>query len=100
MRSPLTQLWRGEVPLAQAFWGYAILYGTLLNLLATGVALALMAAGVPVPIGFAVFFLPIGYSVLMLVAVWRSADRFEGDRIWADLAKLGISVWAVVAALL
>lgn len=100
MQASLTRIWRGEVPLAQAFWGYAILYGSMINLVATGAALALMAAGLPIALGVTVFFLPMVYSILMLVGVWRSADSFEGDRIWADLAKLGVVVWAIVAAFL
>jgi hypothetical protein len=94
------RIWRGEVPLGEAFWGYAILYGSLLNLVATGAALALMAAGLPIQLGVAVFFLPIVYSAVILVGVWRSADRFQGERIWADLAKLGVVAWAILATLL
>lgn len=100
MPGPVMRIWRGEVPLAGVFWGYAILYGSLLNLVATGAALALMAAGLPIAIGVALFFLPVVYSVVILVGVWRSADRFQGERIWADLAKLGVVAWAILATLL
>jgi hypothetical protein len=35
----LRKLWRGDLPLGQAFWEYAIAYGTIANLVATGAAI-------------------------------------------------------------
>ena len=40
MGSELAQLWRGELQLARALIGYALIYGLAINLLMSGVALA------------------------------------------------------------
>lgn len=40
------------------------------------------------------FSLP--YNILVSVGVWRSADRYEGERQWADLAKLVTAVGMVL----
>ena len=72
---PLRRLWRGELPLAEAFWLWAVLG-------AIGYALAAWIAG---------YALSIPYNILALVGVWRSADRYqergEGEDIWAHAAR-------------
>jgi hypothetical protein len=47
MRNTLNALWSGDVPLVQAFWHYAIAYGTLANILAQAAAIAAVLAGLP-----------------------------------------------------
>lgn len=92
-------LWHGRVPLARAFWEYAIAYGTVLNLLATIAAFALIAGGDAGIVTLVVFFLPAPYNLLMIVAVWRSATRYEGPQHWSVLARALILVWAAVVTL-
>ncbi|MGH6945136.1 MAG: hypothetical protein ACREH6_13065 [Geminicoccaceae bacterium] len=96
----LHRLWSGEVPLGEAFWWYAMIVGTALNLATTLLAMALLAmdvAGIAAAIAFA---LPIPYNLLVLVAVWRSAAGYPGPRIWADLARAGVVIWAALASVL
>lgn len=95
----LSRLWRGEVALTRAFWEYGMLYGSLANLAATIAAFAVLALGWPPVLALTIFFLPVPYNVLIVVAVWRSANRHDGSRLWANLARLAVVVWAVVAAL-
>jgi hypothetical protein len=80
-------LWAGDVPLPEAFWQYAVVYGLLVNFVATALSLVLAVAGASVWVYVAVFFLPTPYNVLMIVAVWRSAERYRGPQKWADLAR-------------
>jgi hypothetical protein len=94
------RLWAGEVPLARAFWSYAMIGGTALNAVATLLAMAVLAMNAPGVVAAVVFALPIPYNLLVLVAVWRSAGTYHGPRIWADLARVAILVWAVAAVLL
>ena len=47
MRNTLIALWSGDFPLGQAFWHYAIAYGTIANILATAAAIAAVLAGLP-----------------------------------------------------
>jgi len=97
--SVLRRLWRGAVPLGEAFWSYAMLGGTALNLAATLLAMASLAMDAPGVLAALIFALPIPYNLLVLVAVWRSAAAYQGRRLWADLARMAILVWVIVACL-
>jgi hypothetical protein len=99
-RSVLPRLWSGEVPLARAFWEYAILAGSLLNLLTSLLAMAVLTIGDAGLVALGIYLLPIPYNILMVVAVWRSADGYAGPRLWADLARVAVLVWAVAASVL
>ena len=88
----IKQLWAGEIPLGQAFWRYAVVYGLLLNLATHALFFALLVRDahiIPVALAFA---LPIPYNVLIIVAVWRSADRFPGPKSSAELARIAAVV--------
>jgi hypothetical protein len=98
MREHFLRLWRGELPLMQAFWDYAIIYGTIANLLATLGALAALAVDAPW-LALAVHFLPAPYNVVAVVGVWRSAGRYRGAPVWATAARAGVITWAVLATL-
>ena len=91
----IVRLWRGDVPLRRAFWEYAVVYGLLVNVAATAVALICHAGGAPFAVSAVLFLLPVPYYVLVTVAVWRSAGRYAGLQLWADLARAGVTVWAV-----
>lgn len=92
-------LWKGQLPLARAFWRYAIVYALLANLCATGAALAIVAAGLPVPLAIVVFLLPAPYVVVAVVGVWRSADAYTGPPRWATIARYSVLVWGALIVL-
>ncbi len=79
----LTHVWRGEFPLSTTYWGFAQLGGGVIQL----VLLGLVGAGLS---GVAVVLstLALVYSTIATVGIWRSARRYTGNRIWADLARL------------
>jgi hypothetical protein len=93
-------LWTGQLPLGRAFWEYALLYGTLASLLATGSALALLAAGIPAVLALVVHLLAWPYLLLVVVGVHRSASRYTGRPLWARLAEVTVVLWAVIMAVL
>jgi hypothetical protein len=99
MKDRLGQLWRGEIDLLRAFWDYAIIYGSLANLIATSAALAILASDLPGLLALAVFLLPLPYTIVVLVGVWRSANRYRGPPHWATMARIAIVAWAVIATL-
>jgi len=99
MKKLVAALWSGEVPLARAFWEYAILWGTLLNLVTTLGAFMLLEAEGQEGAAVALLLLPVPYNVFMLVAVWRSAARYEGPPHWAQLARAAIALWVALASL-
>jgi len=94
----LVDLWNGRVPLARAFWEYAIIYGSALSLIFTLASLFAFSQDWHT-LGIAFFLTPVPYNLLMVVAVWRSAARYEGAPIWSTLARALIIVWAAIASL-
>ncbi|MCV0393889.1 MAG: hypothetical protein K5872_11685 [Rhizobiaceae bacterium] len=93
-------MWAGQLPLGEAFWKIALLYGTLASLLATGSALALLAAGMPVGIALMVHLLALPYLLAAVVGVYRSAARYAGPPPWARLAEVTVLIWAMFMAVL
>jgi len=84
----LRRLWSGEMPLARAFWVYAALGGIAVNLVTSALFLALIAAEWPLAALVAGYGVSVPYNVAATVGVWRAADRHDGDRTHADLARL------------
>ena len=99
MKQRIADLWYGRVPLARIFWDYAIIFGSLANLVTTLAALAAFAKGMPALLGLLLHFLPTPYNLLMVVGVWRSAANYRGVQVWAMLARALILAWAVIATL-
>lgn len=100
MKTLILRLWRGEIELRRAFWDYAIIYGSLLNLTTTFAAFAIFAAGLPLIFAVAVFLSPAPYNFLAVVSVWRSAERYQGQDVWAMLARIAVLIWAIVATMI
>jgi hypothetical protein len=96
----LVALWRGDVPLGQAFWEYAIVYGTIVNIVATAGAIAAVAAGLPDVVAIGLFLVPVPYIVTAVVGVLRSADRYEGPPRWAGMAKVAVIMWGTAMVFL
>jgi hypothetical protein len=82
------RLWKGDMPLPQAFWIWAVAGGIAVNLLTSILFLALIAADRIVPAFVVGYALSVPYNIVATVGVWRSAARFEGERRWADLARI------------
>lgn len=99
-RGWIAALASGSVPLPIAFWRFGIVYGLIVNLAATLGALALFVSDAPVWLALAVHFAPTPYNVLVLVAVWRAATRWPGERRWAELSRTAIVAWVVAMAAL
>jgi hypothetical protein len=90
----LTRLWRGEFSLAVTYWGFAQCGGLLLAVPQLG----LRAMGLQ---GVSLFFegVALVYSGIVMVGIWRSASRYTGNRIWADLARAATLLPLALAAL-
>ena len=92
-------LWNGRLPLARAFWEFAVLYGVLANLCATIAAFAVMSAGLPGALALLIFLLPVPYVVVAIVGVWRSAAAYRGPQYWAALARAAAVLWGILLVL-
>lgn len=84
----LCRLWRGDLPLPQAFWNWAVAGGIVVNLLTSVSFLVLIMNDLIVAALIVGYALSVPYNIVATVGVWRSAGRYEGERRWADLARL------------
>jgi hypothetical protein len=82
------RLWTGELPLQQAFWNWAVAGGIVVNLATSVLFLVLIMGDRIVAALFVGYVLSVPYNVVAAVGVWRSAGRYEGERRWADLARI------------
>jgi hypothetical protein len=83
-------LWRGEMPLRPVFW----IYGFAVVLVFKWSVRALSDTGWSQnPIYFVTVAAAAAYSVFIVIAVWRSAARFEGEKFWAYAARAVIVLW-------
>lgn len=83
----ICRLWRGDLALEEAFWKWAVAGGLTVNIASSATFLLLMTAGQIVPAILIGYGLSLPYNLIASVGVWRSADRHEGDRRWAELAR-------------
>jgi hypothetical protein len=100
MKASILALWHGEVSLSQAFWSVTLLYGTLINLIGTGLMFAALLTGLPSLIAIAMHLLPLPYNVLALVGVWRSASAYKGRPSHAAAAQTVAALWFILMLLL
>ena len=89
-------LWDGRVPLKQAFWQWAIVYGLLVNLVTSALFFGLIIYDVAPLLLIVAFILPVPFNLFVVVAVWRSADRYQGLKKWADLGRAATIIWMFV----
>lgn len=91
----LQRLWRGDLSLPAAFWGWLVLGGVLVNGMTTALNLILVTrdlALVGLIVGYAI---SVPYNLLALLGVWRSAGAWQGDRAMATTARVVAVVWAI-----
>lgn len=98
LRSIVLARWRGEVPLRVAFWWDMVCVGTAINLTAGLAGMLLLAADMPTVIAAIVFFSPLPYNVLLVLSVWRSAEKTAGPA--AVAAQLAAVAWIILATVL
>jgi hypothetical protein len=96
----LRALWSGDLPLGEAFWTYAVGVGLMLNLITTLLFLVLLSWDRPVAALIVGHALAVPYNLVALVGVWRSAARYGGGRIRADLARIVSLVGMVLLSLI
>ena len=95
----LYRLWHGELPLGHAFWNWAVSGGIIINAVSSVLFLVLMVNGHPVFALIAGYAPTIPYNIIVTVGVWRSAGHYQGERRWADLARIVTIVGMAVLSL-
>ena len=93
--SALRRLWYGDLPLADAFWNWAVIGGLVVNI-ATSIAFyGLLLSDWTVPALIVGYGVSLPYNLVVSVGVWRSADRHPGSRGEADAARI-VTVVAMI----
>jgi hypothetical protein len=90
-------MWRGEEPLALAFWQYAVVFGLVLDVVHIFLVWAVNSSHAPGVVVAATYLLPVPYYLFTAWAVWRAAARYDGPPLWASAARAAIIPWTVVA---
>ncbi|MCZ0964503.1 hypothetical protein [Paracoccus benzoatiresistens] len=93
----LQAFWRGDLPLDEAFWTWTVTIGLTINLLAIIALLTLISLERPWEALVAGYAFTVPYNIMAVIGTWRSAERYPGPTIHADLAR-GASV-ALMAVL-
>ncbi len=91
-------LWRGERPLALTYWvfGVCIYFGIdfgLRMLVASGIGRSEQPLEVAVTV--LVLLVIIAYLVFISVAIMRSAANYQGNPMWAMLARVSVVLAAI-----
>jgi len=86
----LVRLFKGDVRLIITFWVFGVLIGLAINgalsiLEANYYSLAMKENGMLLI--QAIYWLIILYSAFVLIAIWRSAGKYQGSSKWATLAR-------------
>ncbi|MGI8705098.1 MAG: hypothetical protein ACR2JJ_04795 [Sphingomicrobium sp.] len=84
----------GEAPLPRVFGRDMLLIGTVVNLVAGGIALVAFSMGLSLWAWLVIHLSPVPYNALLCVSVWRSAARQECH--WSELARVGAVIWFAV----
>jgi hypothetical protein len=88
-RSFMSKLIQGDYGLAKTYWLFGVLGNIVMSLPLPFIAEELIL----------VLYLPLlSYSVVVLIAVWRAANRYQGPKYWSILAKIATVLgWIQVA---
>ena len=81
-------MWRGEEPLASAFWYYAVALGLIVNVFGLFAFFAAKTAGASDELLFLVHITPVPYNIFAGIAVWRAAGRYGGSPRMANAARV------------
>ncbi len=95
--SALGRLWRGELPLAQAFWTWAVLGALLVNGATSLAFLTLLSHGWTWAALLVGYGLSVPYNLVALVGVWGAAERDRSTL--AEVVRWIALVWLVVLSL-
>lgn len=84
----LRALWSGDLALNEAFWTWTVTVGLLVNIPTSIIFLVLILQDQPLAAMLVGYGLSVPYNILATVGVWRSAERYDGPPLHADLARI------------
>lgn len=95
----LGSLWRGELPLNEAFWTWTVTIGLVVNITSTLMLMLLITLDQPWAALFIGYVVSVPYNIVAVVGVWRSAARYQGPNLHSDFARGASAVLMAVLSL-
>lgn len=86
----LGRLWRGELPLTDAFWTWAVSIGFVVNAGTSVACYILLMADRPVEALIVGYLLSIPFNIVVTVGVLRSSRREDADPALARVVRVTI----------
>ena len=78
MTKYVDKFWKGDIPLVQSFWIMGFIVGSVVGFL---LGFIFLGTGL---------ILSLFFQIYLLVGIWKSADKYKGEKAWAILAKLAM----------
>lgn len=95
----LRALVSGDLALDEAFWTWTVMVGLLVNITTSILFLVLILQDRPLAALVAGYAISVPYNVIATVGVWRSAARYAGPSLHADLARIASVILMAVLSL-
>ncbi len=100
----LIKLYKGDIPLYITFWIFGMLIGHLLMTLVNTVVNLYMYQIIVYELQWLIlliFIILMLYNIFILIAIWRSSNKYQGKKSNRELAKLCIvfSIYGMVSIL-
>ena len=73
----------GNLGLAKTYWIFGVIGSVIVRFIIAFMIMSGINPIVAIIIGF-------GYSIAVWIAVWNSATKYEGFKLWAILAKISV----------
>ena len=87
-------LWRGHVPLWKTYWLFGVLVNSailiIIGLIITCCSDYVLSTNIKLFWTTIIMAYAIWYPPFILIAVWRSANNYKGNKRWAGLAKIAV----------
>jgi hypothetical protein len=82
------ELANGDFGLAKTYWLYGVVVGVVVTIISSKVT----SIG-----GLVILMLAYtAYEIPVLMGIWRAANKYQGQKIWAVLAKIAVVVGAIM----
>ena len=100
----IRDLWRGDFPLVKTYWLFGVVAGIFFNITFAYIEYysAAFSTGIGPVFVLGFIILVFIYSAFISVAIWRSANKYQGPQRYAILAKFSVilGVMALIKAAL
>ena len=88
LMTKLLALWSGDLGMDEAFWTWTVTVGLLVNISTSILFLVLILQDQPLAAVLVGYGLSVPYNIVATVGAWRSAARYGGPSLHADLARI------------